>query len=520
MYRQGIYKIAAVWLGVLSTITSGAQVDERPFKQGKFLGPSLQLHQLGSDASASTSYYQAPVFTKDLPGTIYINPAKTPAGPLALSGAHELLDTTSFWWAPTPYYLKTAYVSNSEFQAFEHYVRDSIIRYTLGTEMDGDYLISYKKRKGLPYINWKKKIDLKKPDVLEELNHLFYPEYESIQDFPRQWDTRKWEYKWWVPKARSNLSFDRYVAATINPDSLMWLRGRVPKEQEHYRTALAEYYSWLPHFAHYAFVGAKTHTAKAFLDWKETFHQRYLDRQKIPLRVQYTLPAPEELHHVPAAPDRVLEVSGTDSNFALIANEEYLEFMHWVRDSLVHIAFAEDVDPSFAFSSEERGYYVINWKKRIPWKHLTPDMQDAMKMFQGNFGLYRYEWTWIHFPYAVRKPYNHKELRDFAILRDDTLLQPDTALWLKHYPEAKHIFDSRYAQNQMFGIDYKQASAYYVWHKQHRSGKVKKNALPHYWIIPSKAEWEALQQGKSYPMEVQIPYPNTRFRYVVRFFPK
>ena len=78
------------------------------------------------------------------------------------------------------FYMDETEITNNEYRQFTEYVRDSIVKKTLGGEhimQDAD---------GKEFLNWKTRINIKDPAVMEAISELYYPEEEKHTKLPEE----------------------------------------------------------------------------------------------------------------------------------------------------------------------------------------------------------------------------------------------------------------------------------------------------------------------------------------------
>ena len=61
-----------------------------------------------------------------------------------------------------------------------------------------------------------------------------------------------------------------------------------------------------------------------------------------------------------------------------ITNNEYRQFVNWVRDSIIRVALIENADPDeYGIINEETGEYKINWNVKI--RHDDEEVRFALE---------------------------------------------------------------------------------------------------------------------------------------------
>ena len=566
-------RISALLILCLFFIQVKAQVDENPFKAGRHIKKEKPRKVELSDGY-KFSYYNQPVFSGMLRGTVFVPPSsiKEPLPP-ATGLPNELLDTAK---RPVPnlaFYIRTDYVTNAEYRAYETYLLDSLTRRVLVEEGFSDlYSFFYFGRNDDaegPWLNWKRKVDKNAPDILEPLHLTFIPPRERPYPFHRFYpymkipDKRKLAFEWYyfgpevAPVHRVGWWVKRKLVSAV-PDTLVWLRGeRLAQDHIHYHyfdmdnsgtkhlqmgpfnkrwwnvkdsgeleqdnhlIGLGKYYTFHPYFREHEFVAFDRLRVEGFLAWKSKFHQKYLDRKGIPLKVVYKLPNAEEWQRAQSVlrqADSLLTVPSCNYDFARITVAEYQEFMHWVRDSVAHFQMKEAGFEEFVKKDPlDWGTDIVNHKQVINWE--KPDSSQAKVLdaiTQHPEDLCVFSWSELDYRHAAEIPYIGLIDRSSLIHKKETPVWPDT---LAPNTDPLRIGDDKDHQ-AMPGITYHQARAYYFWSQFHKKRNIPRKALPEYWIIPSEVDWLMAQKGERWEKQFTVPYPQNRFRYIIRFYPQ
>jgi hypothetical protein len=148
-----------------------------------------------------------------------------------------------------------------------------------------------------------------------------------------------------------------------------------------------------------------------------------------------------------------------------ITNNEYREFVYWVRDSIARQMLGESF-PEYLITETRKGEMLdeprLNWNDRIEWKN--PDYQAALEGLyvrnkNGSFIRKRlipklfYEYYWIDYQQAAKRSnsYNYKtqsyegsvvnqqgersaiQNRSSFIMHESTPVYPDTLVWIRDY---------------------------------------------------------------------------------------
>ena len=231
-----------------------------------------------------------------------------------------------------------------------------------------------------------------------------------------------------------------------------------------------------------------------------------------------------------------------------ITNNEYRQFVHWVRDSIAYMLLIDEeaADSEYALpakSESDDENVRINWSKKIPWsKRLVPEEPIAEALaplfYDGGYGslrtnLLRYNYTWTNIDEAVgvknRFDVTTGRYPDGATVRvdsfwvEDDMIQsttitrplreprdlltntiicvyPDTAVWARDFEYAYndpllygYFSMPGYAEYPVVGVTWEQATAFCHWRTQLLRDRGRQ--IAHQYRLPTEAEWEYAARG-------------------------
>jgi gliding motility-associated lipoprotein GldK len=238
-----------------------------------------------------------------------------------------------------------------------------------------------------------------------------------------------------------------------------------------------------------------------------------------------------------------------------ITNNEYKQFVNWVRDSIAHTLLGDaeitDVEKYGHFLKYKKGEqageviepHVINWKEDIPWNSLNEDVQIALSPLyarSSNYFHYRrlnvaklnYDYWTFDFEAAAKKEKESSPLGgmfanrpshidgdiDRFISHTTTNVYPDTLVWIYEftYSDNEHMTKNyfshpQYSHYPVVGVNWIQCQAFCHWRTQQRNDWLLSRGYPveHDFKLPSEAQWEWAArgglQGNPYPWGG--PYP-------------
>ncbi|MAY82729.1 MAG: gliding motility-associated lipoprotein [Flavobacteriales bacterium] len=204
-----------------------------------------------------------------------------------------------------------------------------------------------------------------------------------------------------------------------------------------------------------------------------------------------------------------------------ITNNEYRQFVHWVRDSIARKILAEEV------SAEEFSYEVnvfgedlepptINWDARIDWYGeeerealevmFLPDYERFYNQKQWDTRKFMFEYSWIDYKEAASR-FNREQGqidRSVFIKNDIINVYPDTLAWVHDFTYAynepmtnSYFWHPAYDEYPVVGVSWKQARAFSIWRTELLNGFLRRRGMNdvQYFRLPTESEWEWAARG-------------------------
>lgn len=220
-----------------------------------------------------------------------------------------------------------------------------------------------------------------------------------------------------------------------------------------------------------------------------------------------------------------------------ITNNEYRQFVYWVRDSIARTLIAEQY-PEFMINEDRDGNPLdqprINWDERLEWDN--PDYADALEelYIPENERFFHkkeidarklfYEYQWIDLKQAARRAnmYNYEtqsyngtvidsngeevpiQNRSSFIHRSMVNVYPDTLCWMRDFTYSynepwatRYFWHPGFDDYPVVGVTWEQARAFCRWRtKVHNEFLASRNeATLQDYKLPSEVEWEYAARG-------------------------
>ncbi|NLI24208.1 MAG: SUMF1/EgtB/PvdO family nonheme iron enzyme [Bacteroidales bacterium] len=220
-----------------------------------------------------------------------------------------------------------------------------------------------------------------------------------------------------------------------------------------------------------------------------------------------------------------------------ITNNEYRQFVYWVRDSIIRRMLAAQIE-DFAISEDAFGNPIdppyLNWETKIDYKdeEVNNILQELYlqpnERFFGRKELdtrkLMYEYYWIDLQQAANKNnrYNFQTKqyqgqvtnpegqkvditnRSAFVFRDVINVYPDTLCWVADFTYSynepmttMYFWHPAYDNYPVVGVTWKQATAFCIWRTKYLNDALQKDGryFVHDYRLPTESEWEYAARG-------------------------
>jgi gliding motility-associated lipoprotein GldK len=220
-----------------------------------------------------------------------------------------------------------------------------------------------------------------------------------------------------------------------------------------------------------------------------------------------------------------------------ITNNEYRQFVYWVRDSIARKLLGETYT-DFVITEDQYQvpleHPIINWRDKIDWK--DPDMILAMDEIyvpeNERFAFGKevdsrkliYDYYWVDYKQAAKRSnsYNYEtqkyegvvtnsegevnpiENRGSFLMHESVPVYPDTLCWIRDFTYSynepltmKYFSHVAFDDYPVIGVTWKQANAFCNWRTNLKViSNSRSNETPaHDFRLPTESEWEMAARG-------------------------
>jgi len=218
-------------------------------------------------------------------------------------------------------------------------------------------------------------------------------------------------------------------------------------------------------------------------------------------------PSDEDVNYAYTARNRQVSISGFWMDATEITNNEYRQFVYWVRDSIAATMMG--------FTKEVDGRTTVDWKKAEGIKYgdkatiekidqliVTPENRifgrkeiDPMKML--------YHSETFDLKEAAMKV-NEGKSRSGFIKTKNVRIYPDTLVWVRDFsysynePMTKRYFSHpAFGNYPVVGVNWNQATVFCEWRTQYLNANLEKQkkATESDFRLPTETEWEYASRG-------------------------
>ncbi len=235
----------------------------------------------------------------------------------------------------------------------------------------------------------------------------------------------------------------------------------------------------------------------------------------VPSGVLHIGPSDQDVNSAHVAKAKQVSIVGFYMDDTEITNNEYRQFVNYVRDSVAHVMLEHTKEDANSGKSQ------IDWNQKIDWKKtegneqleeiFVPEAQRYWGIKEIDVNKLWYVYDWIDFKEAAKSKNRNTE-RSKYIRHEKCQVYPDTLVWVRDFtysynePMTRNYFHHpAFDDYPVVGVTWPQANAFCAWRTRlwMDYNTVRGIPLMDNFRLPTEGEWEyAARGGKKL-----APYP-------------
>jgi formylglycine-generating enzyme len=231
-------------------------------------------------------------------------------------------------------------------------------------------------------------------------------------------------------------------------------------------------------------------------------------------------PSDQDLPYAQTAQSKTVSVQAFYMDQTEITNNEYRQFVHYVRDSIARRLLGDDDEDTYLITTDEYGEDIdppqINWNAKLRWdKQEVREILEEMYYPEGerfyrrrefDTRKFNFEYYWIDLKSAAQRENREQGLTDRSVFikKDIINVYPDTLAWIHDFTYSfnepmtnMYFWHPAFDEYPVVGINWKQARAFCIWRTQllnsflHSVGQ----SFVQDFRLPTESEWEYAARG-------------------------
>ena len=218
---------------------------------------------------------------------------------------------------------------------------------------------------------------------------------------------------------------------------------------------------------------------------------------------------------------KVVSVGAFYMDQSEITNNEYRQFVNWVRDSIARKILGEEVSEEEYLNTinmyeEDIDPPTINWYAKLNWNGeeerealevmFLPDYERFYNRKQIDTRKLMFEYSWVDYRAAASR-FNREQGqidRSVFIKTDIINVYPDTLAWVHDFTYSynepltnTYYWHPAFDEYPLVGVNWKQARAFSIWRTELLNGFLRARGMDdvQHFRLPTESEWEWASRG-------------------------